>query len=100
MTLVDSPEMPGEDGWLDELTYEALAADPDTVVPDSAIPFARMVGDDDGAEGLLPEWYMPATASSIHLTGWRRRVAWLLIATFIAIVSSGLCSTYGILEVA
>lgn len=89
-----------EDPWLDELTEEALAADPDTVAGDDGIPFAQMVGADDDGPGLLPGWYMPSTASSVHLTGWRRRVAWLLIATFIAIVSSGLCSTYGILEIA
>ncbi|HUW03906.1 MAG TPA: hypothetical protein VMW08_16250 [Acidimicrobiales bacterium] len=100
MTVVDTPEMPGEDAWLDELTDEALAADPDAVAPDSAIPFAWMIGDECGGDSLLPEWYMPPTASSVHLTGWRRRVAWLLVATFIAIVTSGLCSTNGILEIA
>jgi hypothetical protein len=43
---------------------------------------------------------MPAAAATVHLTGWRRRVAWLLVATFLAIVTSGLCSTYGVLEIA
>ena len=96
MTVV---ELSSEDPWADELTEEALAADPNTVADADGIPFAQMVGTDD-EPGLLPGWYMPSTASTVHLTGWRRRIAWLLVATFVAIVSSGLCSTYGILEIA
>ena len=38
----------------EELAAEALAADPDLVVPDDAVPF----GGSDSA-GLLPDWYMP-----------------------------------------
>ena len=53
--------------------------------------------DDDGAEpGLLPGWYMPAPmVGAPLLRGWRRRVALLIIASFVLISAYGLCSTYG-----
>ena len=38
----------------EELAAEAMAADPDVVVPDDAVPFGA-----SESEGLLPEWYMP-----------------------------------------
>ena len=76
----------------DELVAEALAADPDAGVPDDAVSLWELDGRADGA--LLPDWYMPAAASSAR-RGWRRRVAVSLVATFLAINAAGLCSTYG-----
>jgi len=75
----------------DELTALAMAADPDTVVPDDAVPFTSA---DDPALGLLPEWYMPApslrrsTSRTVVLTG-------VAIALFVVNVG-GVCVTYGI----
>lgn len=84
---------------LDDLTADALAADPEPVLADDAVPFDEAIGV-RRPPGVLPGWYMPASAPGVHLTGWRRRVAWALIATFLAIAISGLCSTYGVLEIA
>lgn len=75
----------------DELTALALAADPDTVVPDDAVPFTSA---DVPVPGLLPEWYMPApslrrsTSRTVVLTG-------IAIALFVVNVG-GVCVTYGL----
>ena len=77
----------------DELTAEALAADPDAAVADDAVPLARVLG--SGAPGPLPEWYMPAPmGGQRRLTGWRRHVVMLVIASFLLITAYGLCNTY------
>ena len=69
----------------------AALGHPDDPIPDDAVPLW-----DPGVSGLLPSWYMPAPAvGAPRLTGWRRVVAWVIVATFLAIVSAGLCSTYG-----
>jgi hypothetical protein len=73
----------------DELAAEALAADPDAPLPDDAIPLV-----DPSAPALVGAWYMPAPRSRL-LHGWRRRVALLIVATFLVIEVYGLCSTYG-----
>ena len=77
----------------DELTALALAADPDAPLS----PDAVSLWDVDASEAsLLPEWYMPAPMSGRrHLTGWPRRVAWLIVVAFVLIDAYGLCSTYG-----
>ena len=57
----------------------------------------NMIGlalDDDQEEGLLPDWYMPF-AGGAPLTGWRRKAALLIIASFLALTAAGLCTTYG-----
>ena len=78
----------------EELTALALAADPDQVVPDDAVPFG--VALDGGDASLLPQWYMPAPdAGAIARPGWRRRVGVGLVVTFVLINAAGLCSTYG-----
>jgi hypothetical protein len=78
----------------EELTALALAADPDQVVPDDAVPFRVDLDRDDSS--LLPDWYMPAPdAGAIARPGWRRRVGVGLVATFVLINAAGLCSTYG-----
>ena len=75
------------------LTELALAADPDAPIPDDAPTVWEVLG--PGAGGLLPSWYMPSTFGSRHLTGWRRRVAILLVVAFLLIDAYGLCNTYG-----
>jgi hypothetical protein len=82
----------------EELTAEALAADAEDL-PDDAVPWT---GDEDG-EGLelLPTWYMPAPmVGGRRLDGWRRRLALVVIVAFLAINAAGLCSTYGLVELA
>jgi hypothetical protein len=76
----------------EELTALALAADPDAPLPADALSFYDL--DAERAAGVLPDWYMPA-ASAGAARGWRRRVALLLIGSFLAINAAGLCSTYG-----
>ncbi|MGI8756445.1 MAG: hypothetical protein ACR2MB_11415 [Acidimicrobiales bacterium] len=78
----------------DELTAAALAADPDAVADGDAPSLWEMDASPRG--GLLPSWYLPVSpAGSRRLRGWRRRLAYLVIATFLAIDAVGLCSTYG-----
>ncbi len=81
----------------DELAAQALAADPDAPVGEHAVPLASVVG----AGGLLPDWYMPAPMGGAGLLrGWRRRVAILVVVSFLAVLAYGLCSTYGAVVVA
>jgi hypothetical protein len=58
------------------------------------------IGDDDGgaadSDYALPHWYMPAPTTR-RLTGWRRRVALLIVVLFAALAAYGFCSTYGFL---
>lgn len=86
----------------DELAAAALAGDPDQLVPADAVAW------DEAAFGVgagpvvdLPSWYMPlSSAGHSRLHGWRRVVAWAVVVAFLAVVTSGLCSTYGVLEIA
>ena len=48
------------------------AADPETVVPDDAIPFDEWTG--TPVTGALPTWYMAAPMAPRALSGWRRLV--------------------------
>jgi hypothetical protein len=81
----------------DELCAEALAADPDSVVPDDAVPFAAWASPE--TRGALPGWYMPAPIGPPALHGWRRLVvrmsSSLLVLAFLTITAAGLCNTYG-----
>ncbi len=72
----------------EELTALALAADPDAPLADDAVPFWPLDAGD------LPDWYMPVASGGVR-PGWRRRVALVLISTFLLINAAGLCSTYG-----
>ena len=75
----------------DELAEMALAADPDAPLDDDSVSPFQAAG-----LGLLPDWYMPAVAAGLPLLqGWRRRVAFVIIASFLLINAYGLCSTYG-----
>lgn len=90
------PDAPPTDD--EELTRLALAADPDAPLPGDARP---MPGWTDGVEGALPDWYMPpARVGASRVAGWRRAVAWLIVVSALAVVASGLCNTYGVLEIA
>ena len=80
----------------EELTAEALAANPDPPIGDGAVPLRWST---DGEQGLLPEWYMPARASAVR--GRARR--WLLggiVVGLLVINGVGLCVTYGFPEIA
>jgi hypothetical protein len=80
-----------------ELEAAALAADPEVVVPDDAIPFDEWRG--TPAPGALPTWYMPTPMAPRALRGWRRLAArvssTLLVLSFLTITAAGLCNTYG-----
>src|SRR5687768_6168692 len=90
-SLVDDVEIS-----LDELTEQALAADPDTAVDDDAVPFAT---NDPSGTPLLPEWYMPVPQSFAR-TPARRRVALLIVGALLLLNGFGLCVTYGYVEIA
>jgi hypothetical protein len=82
----------------DELAALALAADPEPVVDDDARPLGEMLGAD--APTLLPQWYMPAPMVGQRvLRGWRRRVIFLVILSFLVITGFGLCNTYDQLHI-
>ncbi len=77
----------------EELTALALAADPDAPLSDDAVSIWEL---DDRAAPSLPDWYMPTPRAAAPAgPGWRRRVALVLIVSFLAIDAAGLCSTYG-----
>jgi hypothetical protein len=78
-----------------ELERAALAADPDTPIPDDAKPFAL---DECGPE-LLPAWYMPVPRD-LRRTPARRVVVAALIVSLVIVNGAGLCVTYGWPEIA
>ncbi len=81
---------------VDELTAEALAADPDAEVAPDAVPFTF----DGHGEGLLPDWYMPGRAASAGGHAPRRRLAVAgIVAALVVVSGAGLCVTYGTPEV-
>src|SRR5438067_9176756 len=76
------------------LTALALSADPDYEVGDDAVSLWDLTS--SASEDLLPSWYMPAATRGTRLLyGWRRRVVFLIIVSFLLINAYGLCSTYG-----
>jgi hypothetical protein len=77
----------------EELTAQALAADPDAALPADAVSLWDLQAPTDS---LLPDWYMPAVVVGPSTrTPRRRRIAVGLITTFVLINAAGLCSTYG-----
>lgn len=77
----------------DELAAEAMAADPDVAVPGDAVAFGEAI------DGLLPDWYMPATGS-IRRTRPRVVAVVGLILSLLIVNAAGLCVTYGWPEIA
>ena len=77
----------------DELTALALAADPDTPLPDDAVSLWDVAG--TGPVARLPEWYLPAPVWGGRVRGWRRALILLFVLTFVVIDAYGLCNTYG-----
>ncbi len=89
--------MPDVDVWDvidEELTAEAMAADPDVIVPDDAVPFGV-----SETERSLPEWYMPAPGS-IRRTRPRVVAVTGLVLSLLIVNAAGLCVTYGWPEIA
>jgi hypothetical protein len=78
----------------DELTSQALAADPNTPIDHDATPF-----DLSAKEGSLPSWYMPPPALSTR-KAWHIPVVVAVIGALTLITGLGLCVTYGVLVVA
>jgi hypothetical protein len=78
----------------EQLAAEALAADPDVVVPDDAVPFGA-----SDQDGLLPDWYMPSPRS-IRRTPARVVVVAGVILSLLIVNAAGLCVTYGWPEIA
>lgn len=74
-----------------ELTELALAADPDALMGDDAVPLAVYLNQ---APGLLPSWYMPSPMTR-HGSRWRVPVVLVIVAAFVIIEAFGLCSTFG-----
>ncbi len=79
----------------DELTAEALAADPDAPIDVEATPF----GADDTGPDLLPAWYMPAPRGYRRSAGRRLAVIGVIVALLV-VNGAGLCVTYGWPEIA
>ncbi len=78
----------------EELTEEALAADPNAPIARDATPFLMRT-----PEGPLPTWYMPPPAVSVR-KGWHIPVVVVVISALTLITGLGLCITYGTLVVA
>lgn len=77
----------------EELSALALAADPDAEVDPGAVSIWTLA-DGDEAPPLLPSWYMPRPMR--HTSARRQRVLiGVVVAAFLLINASGLCSTYG-----
>ncbi|MGH9179254.1 MAG: hypothetical protein ACRD0N_11970 [Acidimicrobiales bacterium] len=87
----------GDDGIDDDIVALALAAEPDAPVPEDAVDLWSLLSSETSSgDGLLPSWYMPAPMGGAGpLTGWRRRLALLLVVALLLITAYGLCNTYG-----
>jgi hypothetical protein len=81
----------------EELSAEAMEADPDVDVPDDAVPFAERIG--EHPSGLLPDWYMPPPRS-FRRTRPRVVAAVGLVLALLLVNAAGLCVTYGWPEIA
>ena len=74
----------------DELTAQALAADPDEPLDEDARPF-RM---DDAPDSVLPSWYMPPVVAG-RSTPARRAIALSIVGAAFLVNALGFCLTYG-----
>ena len=86
-----------DEPWItdEELTAEALAADPDAVVDDDAVPFGT--DGDEGGVALLPPWYMPAAGRPRHARV-AALVVLLVVGSLLLAEAFGLCLTNGRIE--
>jgi hypothetical protein len=75
----------------EELTALALAAVPNEPFADDAVPIQSLLAD---GEALLPQWYMPVSASRAR-RDWRSRVSISLAVGLVFISSFGICVTNG-----
>jgi len=83
---------------LDELTAQALAADPNAPIDADAVPFGTELS--MGAD-LLPDWYMPVPQlSAAERTPRRVFTVGLIIFAMLLLNGAGLCVTYGLPEIA
>jgi hypothetical protein len=80
----------------DELCDIAMAADPDIVLADDAVPFEA---DPTSNSGLLPAWYM-AAPRNFERTPARMFAAVSFVVALIVLNGAGLCVTYGLPEIA
>ncbi len=74
-----------------ELAELAMAADPDVLVEEDAVPL-RSLGADDSS--LLPEWYMPVVQRRAS-SDWRAAVAVSIAVGLVLINAFAICVTYG-----
>lgn len=79
----------------EELTAQALAADPNEPLADDAVPL-RLTNLE--GEPLLPEWYMPASSGRAR-RDWRSRVAISMAVGIVLINACGICITNGFPEI-
>ena len=76
----------------EELTAEAMAADPESPVADDAVPF----GVNESPEAILPDWYMPAPGGG---RGKGRRIVLTVLAGSLVVGNlTGFCVTFGFPE--
>jgi hypothetical protein len=80
----------------EELTALALAADPDVVVDDDAVPFGTPATGHE-VPPLLPAWYMPVACRAGRT---RRFVLAGIIGALLVVNGAGLCVTYGLPQIA
>jgi hypothetical protein len=80
----------------DELEALAMAADPDAELAADAVPWTG--GDVERAD-LLPDWYMPAPVAGAR-SPWQRVMGLAFVGALVLINVSGLCVTYGVVELA
>jgi hypothetical protein len=78
----------------EELTRQALAADPDAPIPADAAPWCAHP--EAAAATGMGDWYMAPIGQGAGVSrGWRRRVAIGTVAAIGLINAAGLCITYG-----
>jgi hypothetical protein len=79
----------------EELTEQALAADPNASVDPDAVPMHSLLVE---FPELLPAWYMPAPGGFTRTRG-KRVMATVFIGALVVVNMCGLCVTYGHLEI-
>jgi hypothetical protein len=79
----------------EELTALALAAEPDSPFAGDAVPVRSLRAE---GEPLLPDWYMPVSASRAR-RDWRAVVAVAIAVGLVLINAFAICVTYGFPEI-